>query len=148
MKSLLASLGIVTMIAAAPAFDVKQEDPWKVPVNYEKMKNPVTADNASIMAGKEVYISYCTSCHGVDGKGSGKRSGNLNTPPTDFTSASFQKQTDGSLLYKVYFGHKEMPGFKKGFQAMLVSMKTILVKQEFPVTWLITFAVMQKNSRN
>jgi len=113
MKSLLASLGIVTMIAAAPAFDVKQEDPWKVPVNYEKMKNPVTADNASIMAGKEVYISYCTSCHGVDGKGSGKRSGNLNTPPTDFTSASFQKQTDGSLLYKVYFGHKEMPGFKK-----------------------------------
>jgi mono/diheme cytochrome c family protein len=84
-----------------------------VPEKYEKMKNPVVPDNASVTAGKEIYLSYCTNCHGKKGKGGGNRSENLTTQPTDFTSASFQDQTDGALLYKVYFGHNEMPGFKK-----------------------------------
>jgi mono/diheme cytochrome c family protein len=67
------------------------------------------------MAGKEIYVLHCTSCHGINGKGAGKRAENLNTPPADFTSDTFQKQTDGALLYKVYFGHREMPGFKRRF---------------------------------
>ncbi len=90
-----------------------QPDPWEVPEKYEKMKNPVVADNFSIDAGKELYNSYCRSCHGVSGKGTGKRGEHLNVAPSDFTTATFQQQSDGSLLYKIYFGHRDMPGFKK-----------------------------------
>ena len=84
-----------------------------MPEKYEKLKNPVVADKPSIEAGHEIYKSYCRNCHGMNGKGAGNRSGNLNIPPSNFTSKEFQKQTDGALLYKVYFGHREMPGFKK-----------------------------------
>ena len=113
MKSLIAILGVVAIITTVYSFKIEQDDPWKVPEKYEKMKNPVPPDSASIKSGKELYISYCITCHGKNGNGTGKRATNLNTTPADFTSASFQKQTDGALLYKIYFGHKDMPGFKK-----------------------------------
>lgn len=113
MKSYLVMSGLIASIAAALAFTTYQEDPWKVPKNYEILKNPVTADKASISSGKEIYGSYCRNCHGKDGKGDGKRSSNLETAPGDFALATFQQQTDGALLYKIYFGHREMPGFIK-----------------------------------
>ena len=91
----------------------RQDDPWEVPERYEKLKNPVSADKASINSGKEIYNSYCIYCHGKDGTGSGKRAYLLDTPPADFTAESFQQQSDGALLYKIYSGHKDMPGFKK-----------------------------------
>ena len=113
MKRLISIFGVAAIIATVYSFKGQQDDPWKVPEKYKIMKNPVAADSASIVSGKELYASYCISCHGKNGSGTGKRSTNLATPPSDFTSASFQKQTDGSLLYKIYFGHKDMPGFKK-----------------------------------
>ncbi len=112
MKTLIVVPAVVAVIVAALAFNV-QPDPWKVPEKYEKMKNPVVADNASVKSGRELYNSYCRNCHGMDGKGTGKRATNLTIPPSDFTSVVFQQQSDGSLLYKIYFGHKDMPGFKK-----------------------------------
>lgn len=115
MKSLFAMPVVIAFLAVVPAFNAAQQDPWKVPEKYEKMKNPVAPDNASVIAGKEIYLSHCTNCHGKKGKGGGNRSANLTTQPADFTAAAFQNQTDGALLYKVYFGHNEMPGFKKKF---------------------------------
>jgi mono/diheme cytochrome c family protein len=113
MKSYLVMPGVIACIVTALAFTSQQEDPWKVPKNYETLKNPVAADKASINSGKEIYGSYCRTCHGTDGKGDGKRSVNLDKAPGDFALASFQQQTDGALLYKIYFGHREMPGFIK-----------------------------------
>ncbi|HEY8661025.1 MAG TPA: cytochrome c [Hanamia sp.] len=113
MKTLIAILGSVAVMTIILSFVLQQDDPWKVPEKYENMKNPVIANDASIKAGKELYVSYCVSCHGKEGKGDGKRAVNLNVPPSDFTSHIFQKQTDGALLYKIYFGHRDMPGFKK-----------------------------------
>jgi len=112
MKTVIAMLAIAAIGATALAFEL-QPDPWKVPAKYEQMKNPVIADEASIKSGRELYDDYCRNCHGANGKGTGKRADKLNIPPSDFTSAVFQQQTDGALLYKVYFGHKDMPGFKK-----------------------------------
>jgi cytochrome c5 len=112
MKRILVVLIAAAMGAMALAFIPKQDDPWAVPEKYQKLKNPVAADESSISFGKELYNSYCRSCHGADGKGSGKRAEKLNTHPTDFTTEEFQKQSDGALLYKIYVGHKDMPGFK------------------------------------
>jgi mono/diheme cytochrome c family protein len=113
MKNILVVLGAGAITATALAFSLQPDDPWKVPEKYEHMRNPVAPDEASIKAGKELYISYCRSCHGANGKGAGRKAEHLQMPPSDFTSDSFQRQTDGALLYKIYFGHKDMPGFKK-----------------------------------
>ena len=88
----------------------QQQDPWKVPEKYEKMLNPVKSDEASVKAGRELYIEYCISCHGVKGQGNGKKAASLDTQPVDFTTASFQKHTDGAILYIIYFGHKDKIG--------------------------------------
>lgn len=112
MKTAHHFLSIATMFVFL-SFTIQQEDVWKVPEKYVTMKNPVPSNKESIQSGKELYESYCISCHGKTGTGVGKKSKNLTPPPSDFTSESFQKQTDGSLLYKIYFGHKNMPGFKK-----------------------------------
>jgi cytochrome c len=112
MKVILVTFGMLTF-AASLSFIPVQEDPWKVPEKYQNLKNPVTADQASISSGKELYAEYCVSCHGKDGKGAGERAMKLNTTPANFTSDSFQKQSDGALLYKIYSGHRDMPGFNK-----------------------------------
>ncbi|MBI5371345.1 MAG: c-type cytochrome [Sphingobacteriales bacterium] len=113
MKKLFLLTGIVILVTTALAFISSQEDPWKVPEKYEKLKNPVPADEASVASGKELYEYFCVSCHGNDGMGSGKRAYKLNNSPTDFTQDAFQQQSDGALLYKIYSGHREMPGFMK-----------------------------------
>ena len=112
MKNIVVVLAVVAFTITAYAFILPQQDVWKVPEKYEKMKNPVIADPVSVKNGNEIYTSHCTNCHGVKGKGDGKKSVSLNSIPSDFTSPAFQKQTDGALLYKIYFGHKDMPGFK------------------------------------
>jgi mono/diheme cytochrome c family protein len=38
--------------------------------------------------GKAMYASYCTPCHGVDGRGHGKLSTSLKTPPPDISALS------------------------------------------------------------
>jgi len=112
MKVLVVILGAITL-AVALAFIPAKEDPWKVPEKYQNLKNPVTPDQASITSGKELYNAYCVSCHGKDGTGAGQRAMKLNSTPANFTSESVQKQSDGALLYKIYSGHSDMPGFNK-----------------------------------
>jgi mono/diheme cytochrome c family protein len=102
----------VAFVTGTVSFIQPKKDPWKVPEKYEKMKNPIVSDEVSIKAGNAIYTEHCTSCHGIKGFGDGKKAQHLSKAPTDFTSNEFQKQTDGALLYKIYFGHRDMPGFK------------------------------------
>jgi cytochrome c553 len=112
MKKTLVVLAILAAAAVMLSFSFRQEDPWKVPEKYEKMKNPVGSSPSSIKEGHVLYDEHCAECHGKNGKGDGIRAKSLSNAPSDFTSAKFQAQSDGSLLYKIYFGHRDMPGFK------------------------------------
>lgn len=53
-------------------------------------KNSATIDVArtSPADGKAMYASYCTPCHGADGKGNGRLSPSLKRRPTDLTTLS------------------------------------------------------------
>jgi len=45
----------------------------------------VPARPVSAASGKEMFNSYCASCHGLDGKGNGPAAPALKTPPADLT---------------------------------------------------------------
>ena len=90
-----------------------QKEPWPVPDNYQKMVNPVKSNPESLKDGKALWSQHCQSCHGKKGSGDGPKAAELKTEPGDFALAEVQKQTDGSLFYKISEGRKDMPGFKK-----------------------------------
>jgi mono/diheme cytochrome c family protein len=91
----------------------QDKKPWPVPENIKKMKNPAKANDENINIGKGLYAKHCKSCHGKNGEGDGTKAAELKTSPGDFTSADFQKQTDGELYYKTTQGREDMPEFKK-----------------------------------
>lgn len=90
----------------------KYQDPWPVPDAYKNKVNPLKGDAASVATGKTLYGTHCKSCHGTKGKGDGPKASQLDTECGDFTKASFQSQTDGSIYYKTEKGRKDMPSFK------------------------------------
>ena len=102
------SLIIVLVMAFMPSTD--QNEPWVVPAEYKAKKNPVKFDKTAAAA---LYSTHCKSCHGKEGLGDGTKAAQLKTKCGDFSSESFQKQSDGSLFYKTLEGRDEMPSYKK-----------------------------------
>lgn len=104
---------LVIILAAGSAFVRPQQDTWKAPASADAKKNPLTADAATLVAGKAVYVKECQSCHGKKGKGDGPSAAQLDKPAGDMTSAATQNQSDGALYWKIAEGRKPMPSFKK-----------------------------------
>ena len=65
-----------------------------------KLKNPVKPLPASVDAGKRLYTTQCSTCHGPSGKGDGSMASAINPPtPSDLTDASWKHgATDGELF--------------------------------------------------
>ncbi len=113
-KGLLAGLIFLGAVGISSTVISNQDKkPWPVPDNFSKMKNPVAADAASMAEGKNLYNLHCKSCHGTKGLGDGSKAAQLKTEPGDFSSASFQSQSDGAIFYKTTEGRDDMPNFKK-----------------------------------
>ena len=51
----------------------------------ENMMPAAAAAAETPMSGQQLYVAYCASCHGIDGKGNGPVASALRTPPTDLT---------------------------------------------------------------
>jgi mono/diheme cytochrome c family protein len=49
-------------------------------------------------SGKQTYMQYCASCHGVDARGAGPAAFILKTPPPDLTTLA--KRHDGKFPYE------------------------------------------------
>ncbi|MCI1265866.1 MAG: c-type cytochrome [Saprospiraceae bacterium] len=113
-KLVIISTLIFSVISLSFSILNKQaEKPWEVPANYVKMKNPVASNPTSIAEGKVLWNKHCKSCHGGKGLGDGSKAAQLKTEPGDFSTASFQSQSDGALFYKTSEGRDDMPNFKK-----------------------------------
>ena len=52
----------------------------------EKQIKRAPAPITSPASGKEMFVSYCASCHGMDGKGDGPAATALKNPPADLTT--------------------------------------------------------------
>jgi mono/diheme cytochrome c family protein len=66
-----------------------------------------------LKTGKELWGKHCQSCHGKTGAGDGTKAAQLETEMKDFATEAVQKQSDGSMFYKIVEGRDEMPTFKK-----------------------------------
>ena len=96
------------------SFSVLVQKKWDVPAKYKSMKNPSDPkDKDGMNEAKALYAKQCVSCHGKKGLGDGSKAADLKGDVGDFTSADFQKQTDGEIFYKMTEGRDEMPAFKK-----------------------------------
>ena len=108
---------VVASIVAASAglysFTFLQGKPWNVPEAAAKKANPVKSDGESIQTGKELWAKHCQSCHGKKGAGDGTKAAELETEMQDFATDAVQKQSDGTMFYKIAEGRDEMPTFKK-----------------------------------
>ena len=56
---------------------------------------PAMASAGDAAAGKPLFQTNCSSCHGMGGKGDGPVGAALNPPPRDFTTGDFKYDTDG-----------------------------------------------------
>ena len=81
-----------------PERSIPIEGPAFIP-NMGAPKNPVAADDASVARGSELFHVNCTSCHGVDGKGTGPISAFLvNKKPVDLTGLVATSLSDGAIF--------------------------------------------------
>ena len=80
-------------------------------------RNPVPATPASVQKGGELFVIYCTPCHGPQGKGNGPVSTKF-VPPADLTNADLQKgRTDGYWQSYVSVGGAVMPSYGEALSA-------------------------------
>lgn len=102
---------IATFLLVSPASLMVAEE-WSAPAPAEAVTNPTKSTPASISAGARTYRQSCAICHGPDGKGDGTGGIYLVPKPNDLTDTKLQKQSDGSLFWKLTIGRNAMPGWK------------------------------------
>jgi cytochrome c oxidase cbb3-type subunit 3 len=83
--------------------------------------SPATATD--LAAAKKNFVTFCSKCHGVEGKGNGAEAGTLSTKPRDFTDCARMKTiTDETLFTAIKEGgpavnlSKDMQAWKDGME--------------------------------
>ena len=112
IKSRIAIACLVLAFVPIAAFSQDKAKPWPVPAEFKSKANPVKSAAASIADGKEAYEAKCASCHGKKGLGDGPKAKTLDTASGDFTTTTFQSETDGELFWKTKTGRDDMPSYK------------------------------------
>ena len=88
----------------------------------------VPVKNISPAAGQQMYVTYCATCHGMDGKGTGPAAAALKIAPPDLTqlakknngqfpSQEVQRTILGDAMMPAH-GSKDMPVWGGLFSAM------------------------------
>lgn len=76
-----------------------------------KLTNPIPATADSVAKGKQLFMIYCTPCHGVSGTGDGLVGEKLVLRPFDLTSDRLKGLPDGYIFGYMTFGGAVMPAY-------------------------------------
>lgn len=98
---------VIGALLAGPA--ARAEESWRAPRQEQSRRNPLPASAA--VTGIPLFATYCATCHGSAGKGDGIAAAALYPRPRDLTSASVQKESDGTLYWKITSGRGAMPAW-------------------------------------
>tara|TARA_R110002072_G_scaffold286113_1_gene451110 strand:+ start:35983 stop:36783 length:801 start_codon:yes stop_codon:yes gene_type:complete len=85
---------------------------WIAPRSADKLVNPMKGNSSASTAGKKLFKQMCSICHGYTGKGNGVGGTSLTPRPTNFTTNTFQKQSDGAIFWKMSEGKSPMAAYK------------------------------------
>ena len=86
--------------------------PWLAPKDLANTANPTKPNEITLKDSKKLYNNTCGPCHGDKGKGDGVAAIACNPKPADHTSSALQKESDGSLYWKISTGRGPMPSYK------------------------------------
>jgi mono/diheme cytochrome c family protein len=87
--------------------DYQQDTNWHPPTEAAAKENPLAEKPQAAAGGKKLFMRNCVECHGDDGSGIVKKHA------ADLQLPVVQKQTDGSLFWKITNGNTDrgMPSF-------------------------------------
>ncbi len=85
---------------------------WKAPKSADTLKNPLAGKLEAAKDGKNIFQTYCVTCHGDKGKGNGPSAAGLSPKPANLTLKQTQKQSDGALFWKITTGKPPMVSWK------------------------------------
>ncbi len=68
---------------------------WSLAAGAQTAVKHVVVPRASASSGHEMFVSYCATCHGVDGRGAGPTASSLKVSPPDL--ALLSKKNDGKF---------------------------------------------------
>lgn len=85
---------------------------WVAPPWTDTLKNPLRPTSSVLLAGEQLYITYCGACHGQKGLGDGALGPGFPVKPANFHSPTIQQQQDGALFWKLTEGRGAMPAYK------------------------------------
>jgi mono/diheme cytochrome c family protein len=106
----------IWLVAGMVRATTAQQPGWIIPPNAATETNPIAVTEATIAAGKKLYVSKCERCHGVAGKGDGQDAIPPFTPEMDLTRTDHAAQNpDGVVFYKIWNGRSSprMPAFSE-----------------------------------
>lgn len=72
-----------------------------VPKKMEVSSIGEMMESADISKGKALYETYCTSCHGMSGKGDGPAAVSLRPKPKNLTDSAYMSSLNDQYLYDV-----------------------------------------------
>jgi mono/diheme cytochrome c family protein len=110
----LGCIGITSFTYNSKTDDPKQEK-WKAPVWADTLKSHFPTEPLTLEQGEELFMEYCSSCHGEAGYGDGAAGRALGAKPANFHDLEVTRQTDGALFWKLSTGRGNMPPFKDVF---------------------------------
>ena len=95
-------LGILS-VSVVCGQDATASNGWMAPQEEADRPNPVKADAASIERGKGLFMEYCTTCHGEEGRGDGPVAARLPVETPDLSETAGTSK-DGDLAWKIANG--------------------------------------------
>ena len=91
-------------LATAAAGQAPKAGAAKAKADGKTLKNPVPMSEASVKAGRLVFVKYCATCHGNGGKGNGGMAPE-GSKPADFTDDTWDHgSTDGEIFATIRDG--------------------------------------------
>jgi mono/diheme cytochrome c family protein len=108
----LAPLALVATALGGAAWAQDATSEWKAPATAATKKNPLAANDATVEAGRAIFMANCASCHGPAGHGDGPAAAALERKPADLGRPEMASQSDGELHWKITNGRKPMPEWR------------------------------------
>jgi mono/diheme cytochrome c family protein len=111
-----ALIGAGIVMLASGGYVYAAENRNGEPLDVVNIRDPVPPDEQSLAMGKDVYTTYCETCHGETGRGDGPSGLRLVPRPADLRIHTAPGvHTDGELYYWVAYGFpgSAMPAWKE-----------------------------------